>query len=129
MQVRQSPLLICSIFLIAVRHTTDQLADKLAPRLFEEAKRLLSTALLTVPQGIEFYQAIVILSLWSTTIGQVPLSVDSWMLTGYALQQAMASPFFLDAFHSSTAAPITKAHCDAWCLWTHLTLAHLQCVL
>jgi hypothetical protein len=120
--------LLCSIFLIAVRHTTDQLADKLAPRLFEEAKRLLSTALLAVPQRVEFYQAIVILSLWSTTIGQVPLSVDSWMLTGYALQQAMASPFFTDAFQARTTALLTKEHGDAWCLWTHLTLAHLQLV-
>ncbi|EFY94804.2 Zn(2)-C6 fungal-type DNA-binding domain protein [Metarhizium robertsii ARSEF 23] len=125
-QVRHSPLLLCSLFLIAVRHTTDQLADQLAPRLFQEAKRLLSASLLTVPQGIEFYQSIVILSLWSTTIGQVPLSVDSWMITGYALQQAMASPFFIDAFQCTTAAPVTKAHCDAWCLWTHLTLAHLH---
>ncbi|KAG8420613.1 hypothetical protein J3459_010897 [Metarhizium acridum] len=126
LQVRHSPLLLCSLFLIAVRHTTDQLADQLAPRLFEEAKRLLSASLLTVPQGIEFYQSIVILSLWSTTIGQVPLSVDSWVLTGYALQQAMASPFFIDTFQYSTTAPVTKAHCDAWCLWTHLTLAHLH---
>ncbi|KAH0594613.1 hypothetical protein MHUMG1_07447 [Metarhizium humberi] len=125
-QVRHSPLLLCSLFLIAVRHTNDQLADQLAPRLFQEAKRLLSASLLTVPQGIEFYQSIIILSLWSTTIGQVPLSVDSWMITGYALQQAMASPFFMDAFQCTTAAPVTKAHCDAWCLWTHLTLAHLQ---
>ncbi|KAK8926928.1 putative transcriptional regulatory protein [Metarhizium anisopliae] len=125
-QVRHSPLLLCSLFLIAVRHTNDQLADQLAPRLFQEAKRLLSASLLTVPQGIEFYQSIIILSLWSTTIGQVPLSVDSWMITGYALQQAMASPFFIDAFQCTTAAPATKAHCDAWCLWTHLTLAHLH---
>ncbi|QPH03834.1 hypothetical protein C2857_000214 [Epichloe festucae Fl1] len=126
LQARRSPLLVCSIFLIAVRHTTEQLADKLAPRLFDEAKSLLSSALLIVPQPMEFYQAAIILGLWSTTIGQVPLSIDNWMLTGYALQQALASPFFIEAFRCSPSVPVTKAHRDAWCLWNHLTLAHLQ---
>ncbi|GAB0133678.1 hypothetical protein EsDP_00002078 [Epichloe bromicola] len=126
LQVRRSPLLACSIFLIAVRHTTEQLADKLAPRLFDEAKSLLSSALLVVPQPMEFYQAAIILGLWSTTIGQVPLSIDNWMLTGYALQQALASPFFIEAFRCSPPVPVTKAHRDAWCLWNHLTMAHLQ---
>lgn len=129
LQVRRSPLLVCSIFLIAVRHTTEQLADKLAPRLFDEAKSLLSSALLIVPQPMEFYQAAIILGLWSTTIGQVPLSIDNWMLTGYALQQALASPFFIEAFRCGPSVPVTKAHRDAWCLWNHLAMAHLQYVI
>ncbi|KAJ5600594.1 hypothetical protein N7450_001661 [Penicillium hetheringtonii] len=86
-QVRKSPLLLCSVFLIAVRHTTQGLADELAPSLFREAKNLISKALLVTPQPIEYFQATLILSLWSTTIGQQPLSIDSWLLTGYALQQ------------------------------------------
>lgn len=93
-QVRKSPLLVCSICLIAVRHTTQDLATRLAPNLFREAKSLVATSLLTVPQSIEFFQAVLILSLWSTSIGQVPLSIDSWLLTGYALQQGLASPRF-----------------------------------
>lgn len=125
-QVRKSPLLLCSIFLIAVRHTTQELADKLAPELFEEAKRLVTSSLLDVPQSIEFFQATLILSLWSTTIGQVPLSVDSWLLTGYALQQGLASPDFSEVLQHDSGPSPSNVHFNNWCIWNHLCVAHLQ---
>ncbi|ENH69426.1 Transcriptional activator of proteases prtT [Fusarium oxysporum f. sp. cubense race 1] len=125
LQVRKSPLLLCSIFLISVRHTSQNLADRLAPRLFEESKRLITTSLLEVPQTLEFFQAVLILSLWSTTIGQVPLSIDSWLLTGYAIQQALASPHFLEVIRPGSSQHIDDS-LDAWCLWNHLCVAHLQ---
>ncbi|EED14682.1 C6 finger domain protein, putative [Talaromyces stipitatus ATCC 10500] len=124
--INKSPLLLCSIFLIAVRHTTQDLADRLAPKLFQEAMRLVTSSLLIVPQPIEFFQAVLILSLWSTTIGQVPLSVDSWLLTGYALQQALASPDFVEIFRAGSNTPVTRPQLDVWCLWNHLCFAHLQ---
>lgn len=126
-RVRQSPLLICSILLIAVRHSTQELADKLAPALFQEAKRLVASALLDVWQTIEQFQAALILSLWSTTIDQTPLSIDSWFLSGYALQQAVASPVFADVLCQGTASSAKGGgHVDSWCLWNHICLAHLQ---
>ncbi|KAH8705241.1 hypothetical protein BGW36DRAFT_367155 [Talaromyces proteolyticus] len=125
-RIRKSPLLICSIFLISVRHTTQELADRLAPELFQEAKRLVSSSLLITPQSLEFFQAVLILSLWSTTIGQVPLSVDSWLLTGYALQQVSVSPDFVEVFQVRSIAQTARSQLDAWCLWNHLCLAHLQ---
>jgi hypothetical protein len=121
-RIRKSPLLICSVFLIAIRHTTQNLAERLAPHLFHEAKRLVTESLLIAPQPLEFFQAVLILSLWSTTIGQAPLSIDSWLLTGYALQQAVVSPDFANVFFPSTDIP----QLDNWCLWNHLCLAHLQ---
>ncbi|KAM0206349.1 hypothetical protein ACHAPQ_010280 [Fusarium lateritium] len=124
--VRKSPLLICSIFLIAVRHTTQDLADRLAPKLFEESKRLITASLLEVPQTIEFFQAVLILSFWSTTVGQVPLSIDSWLLTGYAIQQAYASPCFAEVTQSNSYQPTNDVTLDAWCLWNHLCVVHLQ---
>ncbi|EXJ83146.1 hypothetical protein A1O1_06765 [Capronia coronata CBS 617.96] len=124
-QVRRSPLLLCSIFLIAVRHTTQELADQLAPLLFEEARRLVSSALLDTPQPVEFFQAALVLSLWSTTIGQTPLSIDSWLLTGYALQQGLASSHFSGILHPEKE-PNNTADLDAWCLWNHICIAHLQ---
>ena len=126
LQVRKSPLLLCSIFLIAVRHTAQELADRLAPTLFEEAKRLIASSLLVVPQTIEFFQAALVLSLWSTTIGQVPLSVDSWLLTGYALQQCLASPLFNEVFQADVRLAINHRHHSALCMWNHLSVAHLQ---
>ena len=70
----KSPLLLCSACLIAVRHTTDELASRLAPALLDEAQTLVSRALLTVADSMDFFQSVLILSLWSTTVGQVPLS-------------------------------------------------------
>lgn len=125
LQVRRSPLLLCSILLIAVRHTTQELADQLAPLLFEKARRLVSSVLLDTPQSIEFFQAALVLSLWSTTIGQTPLSIDSWLLTGYALQQGLASPYFSGVLHSENE-PSSTVNLDAWCLWNHICIAHLQ---
>jgi hypothetical protein len=124
--VRKSPLLLCSIFLIAVRHTTQELADQLAPTLFEEAKKLVASSLLVVPQSVEFFQATLVLSLWSTTIGQVPLSIDSWLLTGYALQQSLASSHFNRVFQDEENLTVAKVDLDAWCIWNHLCVAHLQ---
>lgn len=62
------------------------------------------------------------------TIGQVPLSVDSWLLTGYALQQAIACSDFVEVFRGNSDIPDRRSCIDAWCLWNHLCLAHLQYV-
>jgi hypothetical protein len=124
--VRKSPLLLCACCLIAVRHTTQEVASSLAPQLFKEAKSLLSIGILETPQTIEFFQAALILSLWSTTIGQVPLSLDSWLLSGFALQHCLASNLFdpvMDASHQSFRS---KRELDRWCIWNHLCLTHLQ---
>lgn len=96
------------------------------PRLFEESKRLVTAALLVAPQTIEFFQAALVLSLWSTTIGRVPLSIDSWLLTGYALQQALASPVFHTVLRKGATARLGGENLDVWCIWNHLCLAHLQ---
>ncbi|KAJ5110180.1 hypothetical protein N7532_002825 [Penicillium argentinense] len=110
----------------SIRHTTQELAAELAPRLFREAKRLISISLLEIPQTIEHFQATLILSLWSTTIGQVPLSIDSWLLTGYALQQGSASSCFPEIPIDFSTRGLHKSQIDAWCLWNHLCVAHLQ---
>lgn len=125
-QVRKSPLLLCSCCLIAIRHTREDLAVRLAPSLFREAKDLLSTSLLTVPQSIEFFQAVIVLSLWSTTIGQVPLSIDSWLLTGYALQHCLATTMFDPVLNSAPESSPHERHLNRYRIWNHLCLAHLQ---
>ncbi|KAF1996810.1 hypothetical protein P154DRAFT_547693 [Amniculicola lignicola CBS 123094] len=65
--LRAFPLLLSACCLIAVRHTTQDLAARLAPKLFKEAKTLLSIAML-----------------------HVPLSIGSWLLSGSAIQQTTA---------------------------------------
>ncbi|KAJ6007259.1 hypothetical protein N7540_011235 [Penicillium herquei] len=125
-QVRNSPLLLCSVLLIAVRHSKQALEDGLAPRLFYNAKKLLQQAVLKVPQSIEYFQATLILSLWSTTIGQLPLSIDSWLVTGYAIQQGLVSPCFSELSRKRLDWELEKPQVDALCLWNHLCVAHLQ---
>lgn len=123
-EVRKSPLLLTACCLIAVRHTSQELASRLAPTLFKEAKGQLSAAMLSTPQPIEFFQASLVLSLWSTTIGQVPLSIDSWLLSGFALQHSIAAGLF--GLATSPDAGLNKHELDRLCVWNHLCLVHLH---
>jgi hypothetical protein len=123
--VRKSPLLLSACCLIAVRHTQQDLATQLAPILFKEAKTLLSVAMLTVPQPIEFFQASLVLGMWSTTIGQTPLTIDSWLLSGFALQHSIASGLF-HSIGQARRTPQDKQELDHLCVWNHLCLVHLQ---
>jgi hypothetical protein len=125
-EVRSSPLLLCTCCLIAVRHTTDENASRLAPLLFQEAKSLLSRALLIVPQSVAFFQAALILSLWSTTIGQAVMSIDSWLLSGFALQHCLSSDLFAPIINTAQLSPLSRQEVDRWFLWNHLCVVHLQ---
>lgn len=122
--VRKSPLLLTACSLIAVRHTSQDLASRLAPLLFKEAKALLSRSMLSTPQPVEFFQASLILSMWSTTIGQVPLSIDSWLLSGIAIQHSIATTLF--SSRRSHTMNATKVELDRLCVWNHLCLVHLH---
>jgi hypothetical protein len=125
--VKKSSLLFCACSLIAVRHTSEELAASLAPKLYEYARSLASTTLLVAPQSIEFFQATLILSMWSTTVGQVPLSIDSWLLSGFALQHSHSSPLFTAVMTQSL--PPTRLDDENMrnCyLWNHLCLAHMH---
>lgn len=128
-EIRKSSLLFCACCLIAVRHTTQERALALAPRLFQDSKALLSNILLDIPQSIEFFQAAVILSMWSTTIGQTPLSIDSWLLSGFALQHSLASDVFAPIIDPDHSGALSKNELDRWCIWNHLCLVHLQYVV
>lgn len=103
------------------------MAERLAPRLLDEASRLLASQLLIVPQSKEFFQACIILGLWPTSVGEAPLSIDSWALTGYALQQTLASPLFANATDDN-GPNASASRRDMQFLWNHLALAHLQYV-
>ncbi|KAL2815611.1 hypothetical protein BDW59DRAFT_166758 [Aspergillus cavernicola] len=126
-RAKKSPLLLCACCLIAVRHTSEDLAANLAPKLYECARSLVQSALLISPQPIEFFQAALILCMWSTTVGQVPLSIDSWLLSGFALQHCQSSSLFSSIINPSTStAGLGKDALDRWFLWNHLCLVHLH---
>ncbi|KAF7185505.1 putative transcriptional regulatory protein [Pseudocercospora fuligena] len=121
-----SPLLLCACCLIAVRHWDSLKAGETAAILFTEAKKLLQVQLLEAPQGLAFFQAVLILSLWSTTIGQKPLSIDSWLTSGFAIQHGKASDVFKDAEYSSSLESEYTSTVGKLLLWSRLCLAHLH---
>ena len=121
-----SPLLLCACCLIAVRHWNSLKAGETAAILFTEAKDLLQNQLLEAPQGLAFFQAVLILSLWSTTIGQKPLSIDSWLISGFAIQHGKASDVFKDAEYSSSLESEYTSTIGKLLLWSRLCLAHLD---
>ena len=127
---RKSPLLLCACCLIAVRHYSLEAAQNLAPLLFEKAKSLLSSALLYSSQRIEFFQAAIVLCMWSTTVGQNPLGIDSWLVSGFALQHCFSTKLFQPLVSSSTT-PFSQSrqHLDRLRVFNHLVLVHLQYVL
>lgn len=110
-----------------MRHISEELAASLAPKLYEYARSLASTTLLVAPQPIEFFQATLILSMWSTTVGQVPLSIDSWLLSGFALQHSHSSPLFT-AVTTQSHPPnrLDEETMNNCYLWNHLCLAHMH---
>lgn len=97
----------------------------LAPTLLRESKSQLSMALLATPQPIEFLQAALILSMWSTTIGRIPLSIDSWLLSSFALQHSVASG---TCSLSQTDNPerLNRSELSTLCIWNHICLVHLH---
>lgn len=121
-----SPLLLCACCLIAVRHWTTERAKNTAPLLFDEAKVLLSQQLLQASQPLSFFQGILVLSLWSTTVGQKPLSIDSWLITGYAIQHANASNVFEESKFSSSLDSEFGSTIGKLLLWNRICLAHLH---
>lgn len=125
-KVRESDLLLCTCCLIAVRHTSEGLAARLAPLLFDRAKNHISLTLLTTPQPLEFFQAALILCMWSTTVGQTPLSLDSWLLSGFALQHCLTSGHFDVVLGAPSTARASRSLLARWSIWNHLCLVHLQ---
>ncbi len=123
-EVRKSSILLSACCLIAVRHTESDLAFRLAPELFEKSKSLLSVALLSTPQTLDFFQATLILSMWSTTVGQVPVSIDSWLLSGFAIQHCISSDLFSGVLDEGLKS--SKHDLKPLKLWNHLCLVHLQ---
>lgn len=84
----RSPLLMCAACLVSARHSEHSAGEGLEEALFTEVKSLLSGSLLRPTNNLSFFQAIVILSLWSTTIARQPLLLDAWMITGFAIQHS-----------------------------------------
>jgi hypothetical protein len=124
-----SNLLLSAICLIAIRHTRLDLATRIAPVLFKSVKSDLATTLFKTPQELEYFQATLILCMWSTSAGQTPLSLDSWLLSGFAIQHAFSSDIFkpvAGAGSRNRPPQSDKRLYKLWSIWNHICLVHLQ---
>lgn len=63
--------------------------------------------------------------MWSTTIAKVPLTVDSWLLSGFALHHSIATALF-NASAINNGSGATKSALDRMCVWNHMCLVHLH---
>lgn len=126
LELKNSPLLLCACCLIAVRHWSSERARNIVDVLLTEAKDLLSQQLLQSPQPLEFFQAILLLTLWSTTIGQKPLSIDAWLVTGFGIQHSSASDVFKESHSSSRLESENGNTVGKLLLWNRLCLSHLH---
>lgn len=63
--------------------------------------------------------------MWSTTIAKVPLNMDSWLLSGFALQHSVATGLF-DSSTINNGSGCSKPALDRMCVWNHLCLVHLH---
>jgi hypothetical protein len=122
----KSSALLCVCCLIAVRHTSTEAAARVTPQLFDFVRKNIGIALLSSPQPIEFFQTLLILSMWSTTVGGKPYSVDSWLLTGFALQHAQSSNLFNHVLNRISTETYSMRELDFWCIFNHLCLSHLH---
>jgi hypothetical protein len=80
---------------------------------------------LSTPQPIEFFQGALIFSMWSTTIAKMPLNMDSWLLSGFALQHSIATGLFNQSTVNNGSG-CGKVVLDRLCVWNHLCLVHLH---
>ena len=119
-----SRLLLCSIYLIVLRHS-DNVSEALAPALLRETKRLLGHSLLGVIDSLDTFRSLLVLSLWSTSVGGELLGIDGWLLTSYAIQHGKIGMTFQEAFKKSSRG-LGNDQMDAWCIWVHICVAHLQ---
>jgi hypothetical protein len=63
--------------------------------------------------------------MWSTTIARVPLNMDSWLLSGFALQHSIATALFSTSTVNNGSG-CSKSGLDRLCVWNHLCLVHLH---
>ncbi|KAG9708926.1 MFS general substrate transporter, partial [Aureobasidium melanogenum] len=119
----RDPLLLCAICLVASRHSLIQI-DAIA--LFAEVRSLLGDNLQQPQRPLAFFQASLVLSLWSSAFGPPLTSPDAWLVTGMALQQGMVSDVIKDVAMGNIRDMKDAARLNLLYLWNHLCLSHLH---
>ncbi|THZ31009.1 hypothetical protein D6C91_00942 [Aureobasidium pullulans] len=119
-------LFLCAACSVAARHSLTDVNAGLSSILSAEAERLLASNVLQPQRPLTFFQATLVLSLWSSAVGQSPTGLDVWLMTGMAIQHGSISKSVKDVATGKIQVIKEETQVDCLYLWNHLCLSHLH---
>lgn len=136
-RVNEGSLLLTTTCVLALRYTDryHDLKTRVYKNLLYKLKSDLELSLKIMPQSTEFLQAIVILSLYSSSFSSDIMSLDGWYLSGIGIQQYLTGNIqeSLQTALGHNNLPVDDDEeiqaFTSYRIWNHLCLVHLtHCV-
>ena len=123
---RISPLLFAAICLQGCRLDPTFCNSPQHDQLYEHVRTLTGRELLISPLPIESVCALLILAIWSTSPKDKAEFIDSWLMSGYAVQQAKLSINFTALLKNLNEGRADHIDQRRLRLWNMICLCHLQ---
>ena len=123
---RISPLLFAAICLQGGRLDATFCNTAQHDQLYEHVRTLTGKELLISPLPLESVCALLILAMWSTSPKEKAEFIDSWLMSGYAVQQAKLSINFTDLLKNLNEGRADHIDQRRLRLWNMICLCHLQ---
>lgn len=123
---RISPLLFAAICLQGARLDPSFCNTVQHDQLYEHVRTLTGRELLISPLPLESVCALLILAIWSTSPKEKAEFIDSWLMSGYAVQQAKLSINFTSLLKNLNEGRADHVDQRRLRLWNMICLCHLQ---
>lgn len=123
---RISPLLFAAICLQGGRLDASFCNSAQHDQLYEHVRSLTGRELLISPLPLESVCALLILAIWSTSPKEKAEYIDSWLMSGYAVQQAMLTINFTALLKNLNDGKANHLDQRRLRLWNMICLCHLQ---
>lgn len=123
---RISPLLFAAICLQGGRLEASFCNSAQHDQLYEHVRSLTGRELLISPLPLESVCALLILAMWSTSPKEKAEFIDSWLMSGYAVQQAMLTINFTTLLKNLNDGKTDHLDQRRLRLWNMICLCHLQ---
>lgn len=123
---RISPLLFAAICLQGGRLDATFCNSAQHDQLYEHVRTLTGRELLISPLPLESVCALLIVAVWSTSPKEKAEFIDSWLLSGYAVQQAKLSINFTALLKNLNEGRSDHVDQRRLRLWNMICLCHLQ---
>lgn len=123
---RISPLLFAAICLQGGRLDPSFCNSAQHDQLYEHVRALTGRELLISPLPLESVCALLILAIWSTSPKEKAEFIDSWLMSGYAVQSAMLTINFTALLKNLNDGKADHIDQRKLKLWNMICLCHLQ---